>query len=96
MRCSISATESGTLRTQAQKTFARIPNYSYFDLAANVNIAKRMTLGVTINNLLDKDPPIIPARGGALTYSINGWQNSPVNFYDIYGRYIQFSVTTNF
>ncbi|WP_347091291.1 hypothetical protein [Sphingomonas parapaucimobilis] len=65
-------------------------------MAANVNIAKRMTLGVTINNMLDKDPPIIPARGGALTYSINGWQNSPVNFYDIYGRYIQFSVTTNF
>lgn len=92
----ISATESGTVRTRVQKTFARIPNYSYFDLAANVNIAKRMTLGVTINNLLDKDPPIIPARGGALTYSINGWQNSPVNFYDIYGRYIQFSVTTKF
>jgi outer membrane receptor protein involved in Fe transport len=92
----ISATESGTVRNAVQKTFARIPNYSYFDLAANVNIAKRMTLGVTINNLLDKDPPIIPARGGYTQYSINGWQNSPVNFYDIYGRYIQFSVTTNF
>ncbi len=51
---------------------------------------------MTINNLLDKDPPIIPARGGNNTYSINGWQNSPVNFYDIYGRYIQFSITTNF
>ena len=92
----ISATRSGTVRTQVQNTFARIPNYSYFDLAANVNIAKRMMLGVTINNLLDKDPPIIPARGGNNTYSINGWQNSPVNFYDIYGRYIQFSITTNF
>lgn len=92
----ISATRSGTVRRTVQNTFARIPNYSYFDLAANVNIAKRMTLGVTINNLLDKDPPIIPARGGNNTYSINGWQNSPVNFYDIYGRYIQFSVTTNF
>ena len=92
----ISATQSGTLRRTTQNTFARIPNYSYFDLAANVNIAKRMSLGVTINNLLDKDPPIIPARGGNNTYSINGWQNSPVNFYDIYGRYIQFSITTNF
>ncbi|QXT36075.1 TonB-dependent receptor [Sphingomonas sanguinis] len=94
----ISGTTSGTLRdpTKVQKTFAHIPAYSYFDLAANVNIAKRMTLGVTINNLLDKDPPIIPARGGYGQYSINGWQNSPVNFYDIYGRYIQFSVTTNF
>lgn len=92
----IAATESGTLRRTVQKTFARIPNYSYFDLAANVNIDKRMSLGVTINNLLDKDPPIIPARGGNNTYSINGWQNSPVNFYDIYGRYIQFTVSTKF
>ena len=93
----ISATRSGTLlKGQVQNTFARIPAYSYFDLAANVNIAKRMTLGVAINNLLDKDPPIIPARGGNNTYSINGWQNSPVNFYDIYGRYIQFSVSANF
>ncbi|MDR6116083.1 iron complex outermembrane receptor protein [Sphingomonas sp. SORGH_AS789] len=92
----ISGTQSGTLRRTTQNTFARIPDYSYFDLAANVNIAKRMTLGVIINNVLDKDPPIIPARGGNNTYSINGWQNSPVNFYDIYGRYIQFSVTTKF
>lgn len=40
----ISATRSGTVRRTVQNTFARIPNYSYFDLAANVNIAKR---GVT-------------------------------------------------
>ncbi len=93
----ISATRSGDLLLgRTQTTFNRIPVYNYFDVAANVNIAKRMTLGVTINNLLDKDPPIIPARGGNNTYSINGWQNSPVNFYDIYGRYIQFSVSTKF
>ncbi|MGE7204104.1 TonB-dependent receptor plug domain-containing protein [Sphingomonas sp. NPDC019816] len=93
----ISATQSGTLlKGQVQNTFARIPVYSYFDLAANVNVAKRLTLGVVINNVLDKDPPIIPARGGNNAYSINGWQNSPVNFYDTYGRYIQFSVTTTF
>lgn len=93
----VSATRSGDiLLGKTQNTFARIPVYSYFDIAANINVAKRMTLGVTINNLLDKDPPIIPARGGNNSYSINGWQNSPVNFYDVYGRYIQFSATTRF
>lgn len=93
----IGATQSGDiLAGRTQTTFARIPVYNYFDLAGSINIAKRMTLSVTINNLLDKDPPIIPARGGNTTYSINGWQNSPVNLYDIYGRYIQFAVTTRF
>jgi outer membrane receptor protein involved in Fe transport len=79
-----------------QKTFARINPFSYFDLSATVEVAKRLTLGIVVNNLLDKDPPLIPAFGGNGSYSINGYQNAPTTYYDIYGRFIQLSASTKF
>jgi iron complex outermembrane recepter protein len=59
---------------------ARIPSYSYVDLAATWQINKDFTLRAGVNNLLDKDPPILEtfvvANGAANTYSI----------YDMFGR----------
>lgn len=83
--------------TLPQKTFAKINPYSYFDLGFTARVAKRLTLTLVVNNLLDKDPPIVPAYGGLGSPSISGgYQNAVTNFYDLYGRYIQFGVSTRF
>jgi outer membrane receptor protein involved in Fe transport len=77
-----------------QKTFAKIDPYTYIDLSATIHVARRLTLGIIVNNLMDKDPPLIPAFGGNNAYSINGYQNAPTAYYDIYGRFVQFSIST--
>jgi iron complex outermembrane receptor protein len=52
---------------------ARLPSYSYFDLAATWNFRNNFELRGGINNILDKDPPLatfeITAGGAANTYS---------------------------
>ena len=57
---------------------AKIPGYSYLDLAATYNPTKNLEFRLGINNLLDKDPPL--AFGGA-----GGGYNS-YTAYDFLGR----------
>ena len=69
---------------------ARIPSFSYFDLAAEWKINKAFAVRGGINNILDKDPPLISsdlAPGGAAnTYGI----------YDAMGRQWFVGVTAKF
>ena len=69
---------------------ARIPGYSYLDLAASWNIGERTELRAGINNLLDKDPPIVTADlvagGAANTYET----------YDTLGRQIYVAFKAKF
>lgn len=59
---------------------ARIPSFSYLDLSANWKINKVFTIRGGINNIFDKDPPMINSDlvsgGAANTYGI----------YDLLGR----------
>jgi len=56
---------------------SHLPVFNYFDLAANVTLQEHVTLRFGINNLFDKDPPIldnynfpiITAVGNGNTYS---------------------------
>jgi len=52
---------------------ARLPSFSYFDLAASWNFKDNYEIRGGINNILDKDPPLatfeITAGGAANTYS---------------------------
>jgi outer membrane receptor protein involved in Fe transport len=41
---------------------ARIPNYSYIDLAATLQVLRNVELRAGVTNLLDKSPPIISAE----------------------------------
>jgi len=43
-----------------------IKPYSYFDLSADLSLYKMFKLQFGVNNVLDKDPPIIPSSGTTL------------------------------
>ena len=67
-----------------------IPAYNYLDLAVAWNVYKGVQIRGGINNLLDKDPPVvtseITAGGAANTYET----------YDLLGRQVYLAVTAKF
>jgi outer membrane receptor protein involved in Fe transport len=66
-----------------------LPAYNYFDIAASWKPIENVEVRAGINNLLDKDPPVISvgiAPGGANTYSA----------YDQLGREVFAAVTLKF
>jgi outer membrane receptor protein involved in Fe transport len=69
---------------------ARIANYSYFDLAAVWPAWRSVQLRAGMNNMFDKDPPIIPGEvagtGAANTYPT----------YDLLGREVFVAFTAQF
>jgi hypothetical protein len=62
-------------------TDARISSRSYIDMSAAIRLSTRMSVRLGINDVLDKDPPVI---GNA--DSING--NTYPQIYDALGRYL--------
>ena len=68
----------------------RIPAYSYFDLSATYSIRPGFTLRAGINNIFDKDPPLlnddITGSGTPNTY----------NNYDLLGRQVFVGLTADF
>ena len=71
---------------------ARIKAYSYFDLAGSVNVLKGISLRAGINNLFDKDPPVL--YEGLNSAFGNG--NTFPGVYDPLGRKIFFGLTADF
>lgn len=69
---------------------ARIKSHSYFDLSAAWNMTDKVNVRAGVNNVLDKDPPIVTAEitsgGAANTYE----------FYDLYGRQLFVALTAGF
>ena len=77
---------------RAQTTFYRIAPISYFDLALTFNIAKRYSLRLISNNLLDKSAPILPN-----SYDISLARSNTIPArYDSLGRNIAIGFTANF
>ena len=75
-----------------QKTFGYIAPVSYFDLALTFNIAKRYSLRLIANNLLDKAPTIL-----ANSYNISLARNNTIPArYDSLGRNLAVGFTANF
>nr|WP_246360697.1 TonB-dependent receptor [Sphingomonas abaci] len=78
--------------SQFRKFYAGIPTYDYFDLSTSFDIAKRFTLRFSVNNLFDRDPPLIPDSRQTL-----GLLRSNTLFrYDLLGRQIVMGVSTRF
>ncbi len=85
---------------------SHIPSFNYIDLSAAFAITKVIRLQLGVNNITDKDPPIIPSGGGGFTSdcptlsgiggnsSCNG--NTWPGVYDALGRYIYAHVTATF
>ena len=77
---------------RAQTTFYHIAPVNYFDLALTLNVDKRFTMRLITNNLLDKQPPIIPN-----SYDISlARSNTFPQRYDSLGRNVALSATINF
>ncbi|MEW4365448.1 TonB-dependent receptor domain-containing protein [Aliikangiella maris] len=66
-----------------------ISSQSYFDIKGSFDVADGVGVLVGINNVFDKEPPLV---GGTLSNNAN----AIAGFYDVLGRYIHASVTFNF
>jgi outer membrane receptor protein involved in Fe transport len=71
---------------------ARIPGYSYLDLAAIWHVQKNIELRAGCNNLFDKDPPVLPEADIAG----NGGGANSFPTYDLLGRNIYMAFTAKF
>lgn len=71
---------------------AKLPAYSYFDLAATVNVRKDIVMRVGVNNVFDKDPPAIAQ--GLLSSFGNG--NTYPGIYDVAGRSFFIGLSADF
>jgi iron complex outermembrane recepter protein len=71
---------------------ARIPGYSYLDLTAVWHALKGLDLRAGVQNLLDKDPPLIPS----LDISGNSGPANSWGAYDYLGRQLFVAFTAKF
>jgi iron complex outermembrane recepter protein len=67
-----------------------VPNYSYLDLAAHWGVTGHVQLRAGVNNLFDKDPPLLPA-GDIGAYPLNTFST-----YDIVGREVYVALRATF
>ncbi|WEK43884.1 MAG: TonB-dependent receptor [Candidatus Sphingomonas colombiensis] len=66
-----------------KEAFTHIPAYDYFDLAGRVSPTDNVELTLTVNNLFNKQPPLVGNGVGGTTY--NGGNTFPT-IYDVIGR----------
>jgi outer membrane receptor protein involved in Fe transport len=73
-----------------------IPGYNYFDFSAAMPIGSNVDLRVGVNNIADKNPPLVP--GGSFSSCPNTTcnDNTWVGTYDTLGRYIYGHITIKF
>ena len=71
---------------------ARIPGYSYLDLTAVWHATHNLELRAGVQNVLDKDPPIVPSLDiSAFAGASNSW-----GAYDLLGRQLFVAFTAKF
>jgi iron complex outermembrane recepter protein len=72
-----------------------IPSQSYFDLAGTFTVGDHYNFRIGVNNMFDKDPPLITSSlGSCIPTYCNG--NAYPGVYDVLGRYIYAGATLNF
>ncbi|HVO45842.1 MAG TPA: TonB-dependent receptor [Steroidobacteraceae bacterium] len=69
---------------------ARVPSFSYLDLEGNWQVTRVLSIRGGINNLLDKDPPLINS------VLVPGGQANTNDVYDLFGRQIFLAFTAKF
>ena len=74
---------------------ASIPNYSYFDLETSYTLWDKYTLRVGVNNLMDKDPPLL-AINPAILGVIPGTTMNAFTTYDTLGRMVFMNFNAKF
>jgi len=92
--------DNATLNQEFAPFNETIPSQSYIDLTLTARIGDHYNFRLGVNNILDRDPPIIGANGGNTV--INACPgvvcsgNTFPNVYDAMGRYIFAGVTLDF
>jgi len=71
----------------------QVPGYNYLDLGASYSVTKKITARVGVNNIADKDPPIIINYLGAAVLDSG---NTYPQTYDWGGRYLFANITVDF
>ena len=71
----------------------RLRAQDYFDIATAFRVRKRFELRLGVNNVFDRQPPLIVRNTAAGGGPVNG--NTYPEWYDPLGRYIFASVTMN-
>ncbi|ATS59214.2 hypothetical protein XAP3CFBP6996_007145 [Xanthomonas citri pv. fuscans CFBP 6996] len=66
----------------------KVSAYNYFDLSGSMQLGDYVTWTLGINNIADKEPPLV---GGSLTFNANS-----LGGYDQAGRYFFTSVGLRF
>ncbi len=69
----------------------RVKAQDYFDLAATIRVADKVTYRLGVNNVLDKTPPILSATASPIGSFGNG--NTYPGIYDALGRYLFVGLT---
>ena len=68
---------------------------SYFDLASTFTVGDHYNLRIGVNNILDRDPPLVDSSFGSCPPGLcNG--NAYVGTYDALGRYIYAGASVSF
>jgi outer membrane receptor protein involved in Fe transport len=75
---------------------AHIPAYDYFDLAGEWQVMKGLTLRGGVQNLFDKDPPVIDSGNFGISGAPYGNGNTYPAVYDSLGRTIFLAATVKF
>ena len=70
-------------RTGVQPAFRRIKAYDYFDLALRFTPTEQFELSLTVDNLFDKDPPLVGSGVGGTAFNSG---NTFPTIYDPIGR----------
>jgi iron complex outermembrane recepter protein len=71
---------------------ASIPSFSYLDMEATWHPTKILTVRAGVNNVLDKDPPLLVSQAGLVA----GGAGNTADTYDIFGRQLFFSFSAKF
>lgn len=87
-----SNTDNAYLAGTTSTLNSEIKAYNYIDLAGSYKFAGRYTVRASINNLFDKDPPVLASN--VLTGTANG--NTYASAYDTLGRTIMVGITADF
>jgi iron complex outermembrane recepter protein len=72
---------------------SHIPGISYFDFNANVTLVKGIDVRFNVQNLFDKDPPLI---GNDPTYSVGQYFNTFPAYYGVRGRTLRVGISARF
>jgi iron complex outermembrane recepter protein len=71
----------------------KIADYDYLDVATAINVSEQVVVNLGINNVFDKDPPLL-ASGGKTTGQTGPLNGNTLNgIYDALGRYMFMSIS---